>query len=474
MMRAGIGPSGTSTGPDSRRWLGLAVICAAQLLVVLDASVVNIALPSAQAELGMSDVAKQWVVTGYSLTFGGFLLLGGRIADLHGRKNAFLVGLTGFALASLVGGLAGDAAVLLVARAAQGMFAALLAPAALALLATTFTEPVERGRAFGIFGAAVGTGGVAGMVVGGVLTDYASWRWCLLINLPVVALILVPAMRLLTDSRAGGRARYDLPGAVTGTLGVGALIYGISRSTDLGWLAAPTLAFVIGGLVSLAVFVVIEHQSRQPMMPLRILRSRVRAAGYVIVFLIGAALYAFYLFLTYFLQVAQEHSPLVTGLAFVPIGVGIFLGASVAGRPAAQGSPRLVVIAGLLLAAVGTGCMAVLTPDTGFWPVILPVQLVVGFGAGASLTMVMKATLDGVHTDDTGVASALTNAMREIGGAVGISALNTVAIAATVGTDPAGLTRGYVAAFVAGAVLLAVATLIAVVAVKPGQREHAR
>ncbi|MFE9748352.1 MFS transporter [Saccharothrix saharensis] len=451
------------------------MIAAAQLLVVLDASVVNIALPSAQQALGMSDVAKQWVVTGYSLTFGGLLLLGGRLADLHGRKRLFIWGLVGFAVASAVGGLAENTATLLAARAVQGGFAAFLAPAGLALLATTFTDPAERGKAFGIFGAAVGTGGVVGMVLGGVLTQYGSWRWCLLINLPVVLLILIPAVRVLRDSRASGPVRYDLPGTVTGTLGVGTLIYGISQAVERGWLSVPTLAFVAAGLVLLGAFVWIENRSAAPMMPLRVVRDRVRGSGYAVVFLIGGALYAFYLFLTYYLQVVQDYTPLQTGLAFVPIGVGIFIGSMVAGRLLGRLSARGVVIAGLVAGVLGIGWLGLIEPTTGFWTTVMPAQLVVGLGIGAALTTVMKLTLDGVDSDDAGVASALTNAMREIGGAVGISALNVVAISVTAAAGPLTdrtLTDGYATVFLASAAVLVVAALLAVFAVKPHRVAH--
>ncbi|ONI91417.1 hypothetical protein ALI22I_08620 [Saccharothrix sp. ALI-22-I] len=467
--------SGSTDSADPRRWLALAVIAAAQLLVVLDASVVNIALPSAQQALGMSDVAKQWVVTGYSLTFGGLLLLGGRMADLHGRKRMFVWGLVGFAVASAVGGLAENAAILLTARAVQGGFAAFLAPAGLALLATTFTDPAERGKAFGIFGAAVGTGGVIGMVLGGVLTEYGSWRWTLLINVPVVLLILIAAFRVLRDSRAGGPVRYDLPGTLTGTLGVGTLIYGISQAVERGWLSASTLTFVLVGIVLLVAFVWIEHRSAAPMMPLRVVRDRVRGSGYAVVFLIGGALYAFYLFLTYYLQVVQDYTPLRTGLAFVPIGVGIFIGSVVAGRLLGRMSARGVVIVGLLAGVLGIGWLGLIEPTTGFWSTLMPAQVVVGLGIGAAMTTVMKLTLDGVDHGDAGVAGALTNAMREIGGAVGISALNVVAISVTAAAGPLSdrtLTDGYAIAFLASAVVLAVATLIAVFAVKPDRVAH--
>lgn len=461
------------TTADPRRWAALAVIAAAQLLVVLDASVVNIALPSAQQALGMSDVAKQWVVTGYSLAFGGLLLLGGRMADLHGRKRMFIGGLVGFAVASAVGGLAENTATLLTARAAQGAFAAFLAPAGLALLATTFTDPAERGRAFGIFGAAVGTGGVVGMVLGGVLTDLGSWRWCLLINVPVVAIVVVAALKILGDSKISGPVRYDLPGTLTATFGVGALIYGISLAVESGWVSPWTISFIALGIVLLTAFVLIEKRSQAPMMPLRIVLDRVRGTGYAVVFLIGGALYAFYLFLTYYLQVVQDYTPLRTGLAFVPIGVGIFVGSMVAGRLLGRMSAKGVVLTGLGAGVLGIGWLGFVQPDTGFWTVVMPAQLIVGLGIGAALTTVMKLTLDGVDHDDAGVASALTNAMREIGGAVGISALNVVAISVTAASgvlDDNSLTYGYAVAFLASAAVLAVAALLTAFADKPADQ----
>jgi EmrB/QacA subfamily drug resistance transporter len=452
---------------DPRRWKALAVIAAAQLLIVLDSSVVNIALPSAQAALGMSDAGKQWVIAAYTLTFGGFLLLGGRLADMRGRKKIFMIGIVGFAVASAVGGLAVGPVMLPLARAAQGVFAAMIAPAGLAMLATTFTDPRERGRAFGIFGAAVGSGMAAGMVLGGVLTEFGSWRWCLLVNLPLALVILVAATRLLTDSRSSRTTGYDVPGAVTATLGVGSLIYGISQAEVMGWTHPSTLVFGVAGLALLAMFVAIEARSTHPMMPLRIVRDRIRGSGYLIVFLVGAALLAFYLFLTYFLQVVQQYSPLATGLAFLPSGVGIFVGSLGAGRLLSRTTPRAVMIVGLLMGALGLAWLGVIDPDTGYWSVIFPAQLVSGLGIGAALTTVTKATLDGVAPDDSGVASALTNAMRQIGGAVGVSALNVVALSVTADSGHVALTAGYVAAFLVGAGLLATAALVALVVIKP-------
>ncbi|WP_405186506.1 MFS transporter [Streptomyces anulatus] len=451
-------------GGDPRRWRALWIIVAAQLLVVLDASVVNIALPSAQSALEMSDSSRQWVVTAYSLTFGGFLLLGGRVGDLKGRKKLFIAGLIGFAVASAIGGFAVNEAMLLLARAAQGVSAAFLAPAALALLTTLFTSDAERAKAFGIFGAAVGTGGVVGMIFGGVLTEYLSWRWCLWFNVPVVLLLIGPAMRGLTESKSATSSRLDVPGTLTATLGVGSLIYGISEAVEVGWLGTSTLVFCGAGLLILALFVVIEHRSAEPMMPLRIVLNRVRGGGYLVVVLIASGLYAYYLFLTYFLQLVKDYSALMTGLAFVPIGVGILFGSIATGKALAGVNARTVMIGGLLLGAAGCALTGTIQPDTGFWTVLFPSQLLIGLGIGAALTTVMRLTLDGVAPEESGVASALTNATREIGGAIGISALNVVAISVAGGsTGNAAITDGYAAAFLGGAGLLLLAALIVVV-----------
>lgn len=454
----------TPSDGDPRRWRVLGIVVAAQLLIVLDANIVNVALPSVQTALGMSDGDRQWVVTAYSLAFGGFLLFGGRVADLRGPKRAFVAGLVGFALASAVAGLAQEPVTLLIGRAAQGLAGAFFAPAGLAMLATSFTDRTERAKAFGFFGAAVGTGGVAGMVLGGVLTEYASWRWCLLVNVPVVALLLVPAVRTLRDERPGRSRGYDLPGAMTATLGIGALIYGVSQTEVRGWADPLPLGFGVGGATLLVLFVYIEHRSARPMMPLRVVRHRARGGGHLINFLAGGALYAAYLFLTYYLQVSKGYSALQTGLAFVPMAIGILVGALGTGRLPGRTDPRVVLVTGLVLGALGLAGLATIDPGTGY--VLLAAgQLVIGLGVGAALTTVVSLTLEEVLPEDTGVASALTNATQQIGGAVGLSILNLLALSVTNrAANPASasaLTSGYTAAFLAGAGLLAAAALIA-------------
>ncbi|MER5317790.1 MFS transporter [Streptosporangium roseum] len=455
---------GFARAGDPRRWRVLWVVVTAQLLIVLDANIVNIALPSAQAALGMSDGDRQWVVTAYSLTFGGFLLLGGRVADLHGRRRIFLAGLAGFALASALAGLAQDPLSLLAGRAAQGLAGAFFAPAGLAMLTTSFTDAAERAKAFSVFGAAVGTGGVAGMIFGGVITEYASWRWCLLINVPVVAILLVAAVRVLRESRSSGPKGYDLPGALTATLGIGALIYAVSRAEARGWAHLEPLGFGGAGAALLAAFVVIEHRSAHPMMPLRVIAHRVRGSGHTINFVAGGALYAAYLFLTYYLQGVKHYSALQAGLAFIPMAAGILIGALGTGRLPARLTPRTVLIAGLALGALGMAGLATIDAHSGY-AVLLVTQLVIGTGVGAALTTIVSLTMHDVPPDDSGVAGALTNATQQIGGAVGISLLNVLALTVTgTAADPRSadaLTSGYNAAFLTGAGLLAAAALIA-------------
>ncbi|UJW29976.1 MFS transporter [Saccharothrix sp. AJ9571] len=469
---------GTASAARQRPGYALAVIVAAQLLVVLDASVVNIALPAAQAELGMADSSRQWVVTGYSLAFGGLLLLGGRVADVLGRKRTFLAGLVGFTVASAVGGFAVNEAMLLMARAAQGVAAAFLAPAGLAILTTVFPDGPARARAFVVFGAAVGSGGVAGMVLGGVLTSLGSWRWCLLVNLPLGVAVLIFASRVLLESKSVRPAGYDVLGTVTATLGSGALIYGIAQVADGGWLAPATLGPLLGGLALLVVFVLTERRTAEPIMPLRLVVSRVRGSAFAIILLVNAAAYACYLLLTYYLQVVRELSALATGLAFVPIGLGILGGSAAAGRALARWRPWQVTGTGLGVALAGMCSLGLLEADVPFWSVILPAQLVIGVGLGATLTTVVSLALHGVEPDQSGVASALTNAMREIGGAAGISLLNVVAIAVTA-TQPdprssSALSAGYVVAFLGAAVLLAAALLFTAWGSQAARKDRAR
>jgi MFS family permease len=285
---------------DPKRWIALGVIAVSQLMVVLDASIVNIALPDAQKSLGISDVNRQWVITAYTLAFGGLLLLGGRIADYVGRKRIFIIGLIGFAAASALGGVAQDQAMLFGARALQGAFAAVLAPAALSLVTVTFTETRERARAFAVYGAISGGGAAIGLIVGGILTQYASWRWCLLVNVPIAAAAAAAALVYVRESKAHGDTKYDIPGAVLVTGGLVSLVYGFTEAakTGVGWGAASTLGYLILAVVLLVGFVVVEARSANPLLPLRVVLDRNRGGSYLASLLVGAGLFAMFLFLT--------------------------------------------------------------------------------------------------------------------------------------------------------------------------------
>ena len=320
------------TGRDNphheKRWLILAVIGIAQLMVVLDVTIVNIALPSAQQDLGFSDDSRQWIITAYALAFGSLLLLGGRIGDLFGRKWTFIGGLLGFALASALGGMAGSFGVLVAARALQGVFAAMLAPSALSLLSTIFTEPAERGKAFGIFGAIAGGGSAVGLLLGGILTEWLSWRWCLYVNMLFAIPAALAGFRLLVNVPHPDRPPLDLPGTATASAGLFALVYGFSNSETNSW-GHPVTIIMLGAAVALlTIFVVIESRAAHPLLPLRVVADRVRGGSYLAIGISGIALFAVFLFLTYFLQQTKDFSPIQTGLAFLPMTAAIMITAT--------------------------------------------------------------------------------------------------------------------------------------------------
>ncbi|HEY2645107.1 MAG TPA: MFS transporter, partial [Galbitalea sp.] len=326
---------------DPRRWLALAVIAVAQLMIVLDASIVTIALPSAQHALHMSNANRQWVITAYTLAFGGLLLLGGRIADYVGRKRVFLVGLFGFAAASAIGGLAPNAATLFGARALQGAFAALMAPAALSIISVTFTEAHERARAFGVYGAISGGGAAIGLIVGGLLTQYASWRWCLLVNVPVAAITIVAAIYLVNESRgANGHRHYDIPGALTVTLGLVSLVYAFTKAQTDGWGSTTTVALIAASIVLLLTFVVIEVRTANPLLPLGVVLDRNRGGSYLTSLVIGMTLLAMFVFLTYYFQGTLHYSALKSGFAFLPFSLGVIVSATVAAQLLPRFGPR--------------------------------------------------------------------------------------------------------------------------------------
>jgi EmrB/QacA subfamily drug resistance transporter len=469
-----------ASGPDPGRWLALAVIAISQLLIVLDASIVNIALPTAQKDLGITDANRQWVVTAYTLAFGGLLLLGGRIADYTGRKRAFIIGLIGFAAASAVGGAAVNSGMLFVARGAQGAFAALMAPAALSLLTVTFTDARERARAFGVYGAIAGGGLAVGLLAGGVLTQFASWRWCLLVSTPVSIVAALAALRFVHESRAEGNTRYDIPGALTSTVGFVALVYGFTKASSDGWTSGTTLGLLAAAVVLLVGFVVIELRSSHPLLPMRVILDSNRGGSYLAALLVGVGMFGVFLFLTYYMQITLGYSALMTGVAFLPFTLGIVIGAGLSTQLLPRVGPRVSMVVGLVLAAVGMALLTRIGVDTGYWSHVLPAILVISFGMGLTFGPLSNTALVGVANHDAGVASALVNTAQQIGGSLGTALLNTIVTSALVGyladhkksaLPPAqvlatGTVHSYTVAFWVSAGLIAMAAIIAAVLVR--------
>ncbi|MBT2406361.1 MULTISPECIES: MFS transporter [unclassified Streptomyces] len=418
---------------DPSRWKALVFIALAQLMVVLDATIVNIALPSAQTDLGISDGNRQWVITAYALAFGGLLLFGGRIADKWGRKNAFVVGLIGFALASALGGAATSEAMMLGARALQGAFGALLAPAALSLLAVMFTDAKERAKAFGIYGAIAGGGGAVGLILGGFLTEYLNWRWTFFVNIPF-AIVAAMGAWLIIREPAGGRNRapLDIPGVALSTLGLVSLVYGFTRAESAGWSDGLTITMFIASVVLLAAFAGVELVVKSPLLPMRVLLERNRGGVYLSLGLAVIAMFGLFLFLTYYLQVVKGFSPVKTGFAFLPMIAGMITGSTQIGaRLMTRVAPRLLMAPGFLLAATGMLLLTQLEVGSSYPALILPAQLMLGLGMGTAFMPAMSLATHGVNPADAGVASAMVNTSQQVGGAIGTALLNTIAASAT-------------------------------------------
>lgn len=424
-------PAAASPAAGRRKLLALIVIAAAQLMIVLDASVVVVALPSAQHALHISVADRQWVMTSYTLAFGTLLLLGGRIADYLGRRRTFVVGLLGFAGASALGGLAQSAAMLFGARALQGAFAAAMAPAALSLLTTTFTEARERARAFGVYGAVAGSGAAIGLVLGGTLTQFASWRWTLLINVPIAVLAAVSARRVLPAGEGHRSGRYDLAGATVATGALFMLVYGFTTAGTAGWRAPETLALLLGAVAGLAAFVWVELRSDNPLLPIRVVLDRNRGGSFLASLLVGSAMLGSFLFLTYFFQGTLHYSALSTGFAFLPFSAGIITGASLSSRLLPRTGPRPLMVAGLVLAALGMAWFTRLHVGSDYVLGVLPAEVIASFGMGSAFVPMSSTALVGVDPADAGVASALVNTTQQVGSSLGTALLNTLAANAT-------------------------------------------
>jgi EmrB/QacA subfamily drug resistance transporter len=456
---------------DPKRFRALAVIAVAQLMVVLDASVVIIALPSAQRSLHISTANRQWMLTAYTLAFAGLLLLGGRIADYLGRKRMFIISLIGFAAASALGGLAQDSAMLFGARALQGAFAAVMAPAALSLLTVAFTEPKERARAFGVYGGISGGGAAIGLILGGALTQYASWRWTLLINVPIAIVAAIAAFRFVTESRNPTRHGYDIPGAVTATGGLLALVYAFTKAGVDGWASSTTLSLFGAAAVLLVAFVLVERRVAHPLLPLHIILERNRGGSFLASLLVGTAMLGTFLSLTYYFQGTLHYSAMKSGLAFLPFSVGIVLGATAASRLLPRFGPRFVILLGLVLGAIGLAWFTLLDVHSTFATLVLPAELIVSAGMGLSFVAMSSTSLIGVTPEDAGVASALVNTTQQTGGTMGAALINTIATGATASylavhgksaaAQVAGSIHGYTTAFTFSAVVLAAAAVAA-------------
>jgi EmrB/QacA subfamily drug resistance transporter len=461
-----------------RRWLVLAILGIAQLMVVLDATIVNIALPSAQKALHFTNDNRQWVVTAYALSFGSLLLLGGRISDLFGRKWTFIGGLLGFAIASAVGGAAQSFGMLITARAVQGAFGAILAPASLSLLATTFTEPTERAKAFGIFGALAGSGAAVGLLLGGFLTQYLSWRWCLYVNLLFAGAGIAGALVLLHNVVPEHRPRIDIPGTLLATGGLFSLVYGFSHASTTSWGNSLTVGMLALAVVLLSAFVLVESRVEHPLLPLRVVVHRDRGGSYLAVAMSAIAIFAVFLFLTYYLQQNLGLSPMMAGVAFLPMVACIMFSSITANvRLVPRFGARPLVPTGMLMGAAGMLYLTGLGPHASYAGAILPSLLVMGLGFGLIFAPSIATATLGVGQDDAGVASAMVNVSQQVGGSIGTALLSTIAVTATAsfatthvgspGLAAQAAVHGYTTAFTWSAAIFAIGAVFTGALLRP-------
>jgi EmrB/QacA subfamily drug resistance transporter len=458
---------------EPNRWAVLALLGVAQLMVVLDATIVNIALPSAQKALGFSTDSRQWVVTAYALAFGSLLLLGGKLGDLFGRKWTFIAGLAGFSLASVLGGLAQSFGMLVAARALQGMFGALLAPSALSLLTVTFAGSADRPKAFGIFGAIAGGGASLGLILGGALTESLSWRWCLYVNLVIAIPAAVIAWRLLVNQADPNRPKIDIPGVLAATAGLFALVYGFSNAETHSWSAPLTIVALAASVVLLVGFVLIERRQAHPLLPLHVVWDRARGGAYASIVLAGSGVFAVFLFLTYFMQQNLAFSPLTTGLAFLPMTALIVTSSTLSQtRILPRTGAKPLIITGMTLGLVAMLLLTRLSPQSSYAGGVLPSLLILGLGMGTIFAPAFGTATLGVARHEAGVASAMVNTSQQVGGSVGTALLSTLFASSaaafarshprTPGLQAAAMVHGYTTAFWWASGIFAVGLLIAV------------
>jgi EmrB/QacA subfamily drug resistance transporter len=463
--------------PDPRRWKALILLAAAQFMVVLDASIVNVALPSIKDALHFSQQNLQWIVNAYTLAFGGFLMLGGRAADLFGRRRVFIVGLGVFSVASFVGGLAQSEGWLIAARGVQGLGAAIVSPAALAIVTTTFTEGAERNKALGIWGALAGAGGAVGVLLGGVLTSGLGWEWVLFVNVPIGLAAAIVAPRLVAESRGEERTSIDILGAVLVTAGLVVLVYALVDTQDAGWGSTQTVGLLAASVVLLVAFLVVEMRAARPIMPLRIFRNRSVASADSVALLVGASLFAMFFFISLYLQQVLGYSALKAGLAYLPLAVAIIISAGVASQLVTRAGPKPVLLAGLVLTTIGLVLFGGVSPRGTYLGDVLVPEIVVAVGLGFAFVPLTIAAVAGVREREAGLASGLVNTAQQVGGALGLAILSTVAnsrtdsVLASAGGPPRpavvrdALTEGFQAAFYTGAGLAAAGILLALLAV---------
>jgi EmrB/QacA subfamily drug resistance transporter len=468
------GGDGTPSGAANydRRWWILAVLGIAQLMVILDSTIVNIALPTAQHALHFSNADRQWIVTAYSLAFGSLLLLGGRIGDMVGRKPALIIGLVGFALASAIGGASVNFAMLVIARTIQGVFGALLAPSVLALLTTTFTDPGERGQAFGIYGAIAGAGGALGLLLGGVLTSYTSWRWTLFVNLVFAVGAIIGALLWLKNDEGADHDPLDLPGLFLVAGGLFSLVFGFSHAETTAWSNPYTIGFLVAGVVLLAFFAYLETRAKYPLLPPRVVLNRTRGGSGLVMLFASVGIFGVFLFLTYYLQATLRFSPVKTGVAFLPLVAALAATAQVSNRVLLPRlGPKPIVPVGLLVSAAALFGLHLVGLHSSYLSHVLPYLLVLGVGFGLSVAPAFSAGTLGLAPQDAGVGSAALNTAQQVGGSIGTSLLNTLAAGAatsylvgralTPGNLQAALLHSYTTAFLWSSLIFVAGAVVA-------------
>jgi EmrB/QacA subfamily drug resistance transporter len=464
---------------DQRRWLALALLSAVQFMVVLDIAIVNVALPSIQVDLGFSQENLQWVISAYALVFGGFLLLGGRAADVLGRRRIFLVGVVVFTVASLLAGLAWSEASLITARALQGLGAAIISPAALSILSTTFAEGRERNVALGVWGAVGGFGAAAGVLLGGVLTDALSWEWIFFVNVPVGVAAFVLAPILLAESRDARVQRYDVPGAALVTAGLSSLVYAITQAGSDGWLATTTVGFFTAALVLLVSFVAWELRYPEPLMRFGLLQIRTVSGANVAGFIMGTAMFSMFLMLTLYMQQVLGFSAMKTGVAYLAVAGTAIVWSGVAAQLVTRIGVKPVLVTGMTALTAGLVYFTQVSVGGSYVTDLLPGFLVIGLGIGFSFVPISIAALAGVSAPEAGLASGLINTSQQIGGALGIAALSTIATSQTEDAVASGsalpdaLVDGFTMAFMAGVIIAALGVVAALTLIRRDELEQA-